>query len=440
MKEEIVETARILKVGLEKAEVERIARQTGFMKRQCKKIDPGVFVRTFIAMAISTAFSLRVCSMVLGILANTVVSKVALFKRINSQSIDFMSHVLFGILARISELSSEINKGAFVHFNRVLLNDSTTIALPLELSSVFPGSRNQTGKRSASLRIQTIYDYLAQTFVSLRITPFGCNDQCASPFIVKLLRRGDLVLRDLGYFSLKVFRAIGKRKAYFLSRYFYRASLYDLDGRRFDLLTSLRTHGTLDRWLLLGSEERILVRVVAIPIPEHIAAMRRRKLLHNRDKRYTPTKRQLDLLDWEIFLTNVDEHVWDTQTIGQIYGIRWRMEIIFKSWKSHFHLNAFDHPTPTEVFLIIYSRLIFITLFQTSFYDQLAAYALKTTGNYLSLLKTSQFFQQAFWLIWFPLSQHDNPSIIINQILKHCTYEKRTRRINHGQFLSSLTS
>lgn len=177
MKEKIVESARILKVGMDRPEVEKIARQTGFMKRQSRKIDPEAFVRALIAMAISTTFSLRVCSMVLGILANTVVSKVALFKRIDSRSIDFMSHVLFGILARLSEVSSEINKGAFVHFNRVLLNDSTTISLPSELSSVFPGSRNQTGKRSASLRLQTIYDYLAETFVSLRITPFGCNDQ-----------------------------------------------------------------------------------------------------------------------------------------------------------------------------------------------------------------------------------------------------------------------
>ena len=436
MEDQIVNTAQIFKLGMDSSEIERIARQTGFMKRKSRKIEPIVFIRAFIAMALCTTFSLRTCAIVLGILANTVVSKVALFKRTTPRSIDFMSHILFSILARVSELNKEVHAGAFIHFRRVLLNDSTNISLPPALSSVFPGSRNQTGKRSASLRIQATYDYLAETFVSLRITPFGCNDQGASPFILKFLRTGDLVLRDLGYFSLKVFAAICKKKAYFLSRFYYRATLFDSNDQRFDLLSFLRSNTVLDRWLFLGSKERLPVRVVAIPVPKNIAAARRRKLRHNRDRRFTPTQNQLALLGWEIFITNVSEHVWDTQTVCSIYGVRWRIEIIFKSWKSHFHMNAFHHPTPTEVYLIIYSRLIFITLFQTTFYDQLAAMTFQITGNYLSLLKASQFFQQDFWLI---LGQQQNPSLIMDQILKHCTYEKRNRRLNYGQIASSLS-
>jgi hypothetical protein len=440
MEEKIVETVNNIKLGLDSAEVERIARRTGFMKRRYRKIDPVVFVRAIMVMAVSTMFSLRTCSIVLGILANTVVSKVALFKRLTPHSIDFVSHVLFGILAKVSELSREVEKGVFNHFDRVLLHDSTNISLPANLSHVFPGARNRTGKRSAAVKLQTTYDYLSETFVSLRLTPFGCNDQCDSPFILKLVRMGDLVLRDLGYFSLKVFAAIERKRAYFLSRYFYRAALYDREGTRFDLLNYLRVHTILDQWLVIGSEERLAVRVVAVPVPEDISAARRRKLLQNRDKRYRPTQTQLALLGWEIFITNVDEHVWDTQTICRIYGIRWRMEIIFKSWKTHLRINAFDHPTPTEVSLIIYSRLILITLFQASLYHQLAAYTFQETGRHLSLLKAVQFFHQDFWLILLIVGQQKNLSIVLDQILKHCTYEKRNRRVNYGQTYISLSS
>jgi len=32
--------------------------------------------------------------------------------------------------------------------------------------------------------------------------------------------------------------------------------------------------------------------------------------------------------------------VWDTETVARIYGTCWRIEIIFKTWKSHFNLTV----------------------------------------------------------------------------------------------------
>ncbi|MGB6068145.1 MAG: transposase [Desulfomonilaceae bacterium] len=202
------------------------------------------------------------------------------------------------------------------------------------------------------------------------------------------------MIRDLGYSSLRVFRSIGEKKAFYLSRYSHKIALFHPTGKRFDLLGNLKKHGTLDEGLLAGSEERLPVRVVAIPIPEPIAGQRRRKLLHSRDKGLNPDPTHLALLGWEIFLTNVPQKTWDARTVSRIYGVRWRIEIIFKSWKSRFKIHAFDHPTPTEVQLLIYARLIYITLFQTSFFTRLAAFVYETTGQHLSVLKAADFFSQ----------------------------------------------
>lgn len=437
MKDKAVSVSQTMHLGLEPAIINDIARQTGFMKRQPRKIEPVSLIKTLVAMAFNTVFSFRVCATVLGLLEGTVVSKVALFKRLGPRSVSFVSHVLFFLLAKASRLREEVDKGVFSSFRRVFINDSTNLALPPELARIFPGSKNQKGKRSASLKLQTIYEVLTGTFHLFRLTLFGCNDQSASPLVLEILREGDLILRDLGYFVLKTFKAISEKKAYFVSRYHHKAVLFGHDDLRFDLLKYLRKYGSLDQWLYVGIKERILVRVVATPLPLSIAAQRRRKLRRNRNKEVNPGKIHLALLGWEIFITNVDEQIWDTQTVGQIYGLRWRIELIFKSWKSYFHINAFEHPTATEVKLIIYSRLIFITIFQTCFYDQLAAAIYEATGQHLSLLKSAQFFQLNLWLIII-VSQH-NPQIVIEQILKHCTYEKRRKRLNYGQIIHSLT-
>jgi len=423
------------RLGLDPEELGRIALRSGFMKRRPRKIEPSIFMQALVVMTVSPVFSMRAFAILLGLLSHNVVSKVAVFLRMKPAVIDFVREALFNSVSATSRLKEEIGKGVFAFSRRVLLQDSTNLSLPPKLGVYFPGAKNQSGKTGASVRLQTTYNALTETFVSFQLTPYGCNDQCASPFILDIIRERDLVIRDLGYSSLRVFRAIGENKAFYLTRYSHKIALFHPAGKRFDLLGSLKKHGTLDDTLLAGSEEKLPVRVVAIPVPEPVAGERRRKLLHSRDRRLNPDPTHLALLGWEIFLTNVPQMTWDARTVCRIYAIRWRIEIIFKSWKSHFKIHAFAHPTPREVELLIYARLIYITLFQSCFFTQLAAFVYHTTGQHLSVLKAADFFSQR--ILTALLTEADYP-LMIQQILKHCTYEKRNKRLNYGQILRCL--
>lgn len=423
------------RLGLDPQEIEKLARRSGFVKRRPRKIEPCTFLQALVMMTRSPVFSMRTFAILLGLLSQNVVSKVAVFLRMNPAVIDFVKEALINSVLAMSRLKAEIGTGVFASFRRVLLQDSTHLSLPQKLANFFPGAKNQSGKTSASVRLQTIYNALTETFVSFQLTPYRCNDQSASPSILDIAQQGDLVIRDLGYSSLRVFRAIGEKKAFYLSRYSHKIALFHPTGERFDLLGSLKKHGILDQELLAGSEERLSVRVVAIPVPEPVAGERRRKLLHSRDRRLNPDPTDLALLGWEIFLTNVSQQVWNARTVCRIYGVRWRIEIIFKSWKSHFKIHAFDHPTPTEVELLIYARLIYITLFQCCFFTRLAAFVYDTTGQHLSLLKAADFFSQR---ILMALLTGGDYGLIVQQILKHCTYEKRKKRLNYGQVFRFL--
>ena len=420
------------RLGLDPEEIGRIARRSGFMKRRPRKIEPSIFLQALVLMTVSPVFSMRALAIHLGLLSRNVVSKVAVFLRMKPPVIDFVREALLSSVSATSRLREEIGKGAFAFFRRVLLQDSTTLALPPKLAAYFPGSRNQSGKTSASVKLQAIYNALTETFVSFQLTAYRCNDQCASGSILDIIQEGDLVIRDLGYSSLRVFRAIGEKKAFYLSRYSHTTALFHPTGERFDLLRSLKKHGALDQELLAGSDEKLPIRVVANPVPEPVAGERRRKLLHSRDRRLNPDPTHLALLGWEIFLTNVPKEIWDAKTVCRIYGVRWRIEIIFKSWKSHFKIHAFDHPTPTQVELLIYARLIYITLFQSCFFSQLAAFVYNATGQHLSVLKAADFFSQR--VLPALLTGGDYP-LIAQQILKHCAYEKRSNRANYGQIL-----
>jgi hypothetical protein len=352
-KDKTLPLSSTFRLGLAPEEIRKIALRSGFMKRPPRKIHPTAFLQALVIMSLMPVFSLRVFAIQLGILTHNTVSKVAIFLRLKPKAITFVREALFSSVSAAARLREEINKGVFACFHRVLLQDSTNLSLPPNLASRFPGARNRSGKISASVKLQAVYNALNDALVSFQLTPYGCNDQSASPSILHLVQDRDLVIRDLGYSSLRVFRTIGEKKAFYLSRYSHKIALFHDTGERFDLLGSLRRHGTFDDTLLAGSQERLPVRVVAIPVPEHVAGERRRKLLHNRDRRLNPDPTHLALLGWEIFLTNVPRNIWDAKTVCHIYGVRWRIEIVFKSWKSHFKIHAFDHPTPTEVELLI---------------------------------------------------------------------------------------
>src|SRR5690606_39172859 len=119
--------------------------------------------------------------------------------RVNHRACDFLSGCLARVLAGVS---TDAAKGCLPGcIRRVLVADSTVIGLPASLACEFPGASNQTGQTQAAARIQTVLDLLTGTFVAFQLGSFRDNDQKAAGWIPDLLGAGDLVLRDLGYYT-----------------------------------------------------------------------------------------------------------------------------------------------------------------------------------------------------------------------------------------------
>lgn len=189
----------------------------------------------------------------------------------------------------------------------------------------------------------------------------------------------------------------------------------------------------------MGSEEKVPVRLVAQKLPENVAAERRRKARKNRDKRCKPNKEHMMLLGWEIFITNVSEDVWTSKHVCEIYGLRWRIEVIFKSWKSHFHVADVPRGSSTIVRAYILSALIVVSLFHALIYRQLFINARRASRGHISILKLTQFFKEQLWAMPLLFYKENALNTIINQICYHCTYEKRRNRLFHPEIIAALS-
>lgn len=331
-----------------------------------------------------------------------------------------MRSAVWVLITRLSNFHKLRQSNVFRPFGRVLIQDSTQIRLPDHLALFFPGPANQNRKNGAALKIQTVYDLQGESFPYFGLSGFTRTDQAASADILSVAKPGDLVLRDLGYFSSAVFQKLLDRGIHFLSRLRQNVSIIDPDTLKpIDLLRMLRRDGSFDQQVLLGAQQRVPVRLVALPVPEQVANLRRRKAKNHRDRRRNPSKHNLEILGWNIFVTSVDSSIWSPQTVQKVYGIRWRIEIIFKSWKSHFNLTKTPKGSAIQLEVLIWAKLFAICLFQRLF-GCLEIY----TSKPISLLKSAQLFS---WLLIPSLLSSTPAKLQIEIIQKHLQLEKRKK-------------
>jgi hypothetical protein len=275
---------------LQQIDCDRLARKTGFIKRSPRKVTATQLLQALAVAAFQPRCSFRAIAALVGFIARQEISKQAIAKRLQWQCVHFVRSALFALIGNLSEGDALRKRGVFSSFRRVLIGDSTNVALPEHLADDFPGAANQRKKKRAGLKIQVLYELLSETFVHLSLSGFTRTDQAASADVLRVAQAGDLVLRDLGYFVLGVFKKMLDKGIHFLSRLRLDVSIYDpLTLKPIDLLKELRTYGRFDRQVLIGAKERLIVRLVAIPVPEQVANSRRRKAKNNRDPAFRGT-------------------------------------------------------------------------------------------------------------------------------------------------------
>ena len=424
---QIKDLAETLSQNLEKLALDTLARTSGFRRRRPKKLTPVLFAQGACLFVTLSAASFRCWAGLIGLLGGCTLSKQALWERCTDRAAKFLQAILQSLLASLAIQSGLVFPSSLNFFGRVLLQDSTTLAVSKELARFFPGARNQRGAQGGLLKIQACYDLLSQSFVHFSLSSYRRNDQAAAADVLPLLRAGDLVIRDLGYFVLEIFEQIAQAHAYFLSRFRAGVGLWETDGTTpVNLLALLRRFGSLDRQFCFG-DKKVRARLVAVRLPAEVAAERRRLARQNRDRRCPPSAERLALLDWAIFITNVPRTVWSARTVAQMYGLRWRIEIVFKAWKSHFALAQVPAGSKAQVESLIYAKLIFIILFQVCFAQWLPQTQTEERSA-LSLLKVAQAIKD-YLLILVVSRRGTDAALAWQQLLNtHCRYERRRRR------------
>lgn len=210
---------------------------SGFKQRKEKKITGKGLLLGFIIIAMQGKNTFQQWAEQIGLLAGASVSKQGVWDRISDRFVRFLALILTDALLQQTSITHlQAKKYEWIkNYKRVLLQDSTVIALPSWLSWCFPGNVSR-GEKKAQLKIQVVYDILANHFVYFEITPYTANDQSKSKDILFIATPEDMVIRDLGYFVLDSFDSMNQQHIHFTSRLRYGVTIYDTEtGKEINL-------------------------------------------------------------------------------------------------------------------------------------------------------------------------------------------------------------
>jgi IS4 transposase len=295
-------------------------------------------------------------------------SASALAQRINTtMAVQFMKTCFAKVLKEIvkQDFTPILDLGNLCGFNRVLIEDSTRAELHEKLSPYFKGSGGTASR--ASVKINFVFDYLSEQIVDIDFFPGNKPDQGLANRIVSILEKDDLVIRDLGYFVLKRLKEIEEKGAYYISRWKVNEEVYEHKEAKepLDLAKFLDKHmheGKVDLEVYVGKEKQF-VRLIAV-LMEGEAINKRRRNANRSAKRHGAqiSKKKQALLKYSIFITNIAVDQLSSESVMAAYRARWRIELIFKQWKSCLKLHIFKGYKKERFHCLLYGRLIIILL------------------------------------------------------------------------------
>ena len=363
-----------LNENFNKKKCQELARRYQFIKRSSSRLQGDEFIKVMItpSLGLSLDSLSGLCKRIEEFNPEAKLSAQALCLRINDVSSSRLMKGLFVEL--LHQLKNHLHpckrlNSVLINFNRVLIEDSTCITLNENLETFYKGSKRASANIKSQVKIDVIYDLINGSTVDVCLFSGNEPDQGLARRIIKFLEPQDLLIRDLGYFTVVALKAIAETGSYFLSRLMPRVHFYlnQTDKDPLDLGVHLRQkkykHLNVIEIEGFVGMEKVAARLVIYRQPPEITNKRMRAATrYSRNK--TMTKSKCVCMQFSIFVTNVPSNLLPANLIGIIYRLRWEIELIFKRWKDQLEIDYLKGIKRERIDCLIWSRLCTVLIIE----------------------------------------------------------------------------
>jgi hypothetical protein len=212
------------------------------------------------------------------------------------------------------------------------------IYAPPSMEADCRGSGGDAGIRSsAGVSIQYEYDLKSGEVTGLSLTPGIRNDRRDAGESAENVEPGDLIIRDLGYFSTAVFEKCAGNQACFLSRLESGTNVYDKNHQLLcfkDIYRRMRKSGIrrTEIPVFTGKKTRLGVRMFTELVPDEVYEKRiREKQKKSKGQGRGALKEETKMrCRFNLMITNAAESMLSGEEFLPLYRLRWQTELNFK--------------------------------------------------------------------------------------------------------------
>lgn len=372
------------------------------------------------------------------------IRKQSLDERFNLDAIIFAKEVLKDALEK--QLNSIFETRFLPKFKRMPIKDGTRFNLSANLYKHYKGSGGNKDTSNAALCIQFEYDGLSGKILTLEITDATRNDQTDAKETNSRVEMGDLIIRDLGYYSLPTLVTFDTAGAFFISRLGAKTNIYkpgqekEISFKELyrDMAKSKKT--CIEMEIHTGKKERMPLRLVAAIVSEDIYQKRIRKVeKSNKEDGYCTSDDYKARCRFNLFITNIESKTLSADDILMLYKLRWQIELMFKNWKSIFKIDEIQKMKYERFTCILVAKLILIVVNLQIIWNMKKFYFAKEK-KILSLFKCFKTLLKEFKTVYGILKNKRKESgkslqKIVEMFSANHWKEKRKYRMNYEDIL-----
>jgi len=347
--------------------LQKSAGSCGFFKR-ASDFTPTMFFDMLLYCASQTEpCTLEQCCIWLRNTYGLKIRKQSLDERFNLDAITFVKEVLKDALEK--QLNSIFEPRFLPEFKRMPIKDGTRFNLSANLYKYYKGSGGNKDTSNAALCIQFEYDGLSGKILTLEITDATRNDNTDAKESISRVEIGDLIIRDLGYYSLPTLATFDTVGAFFISRLGAKTNIYKQGHEKEisfkelynDMVKGKKT--CVEMEIFAGKKERMQVRLIVSIVPEDVYQKRIRKAeKSNKENGYNTSDDYKARCRFNLFITNIGPETLSSDDVLVLYKLRWQIELMFKNWKSIFKIDEIQKMKYERFTCILIAKLILIVV------------------------------------------------------------------------------
>jgi hypothetical protein len=321
------------------------ARELGVVRRQ-RKLDIVTFVYSLVlGFGATRTRSLSAFRRLYMRTSGGLLARSSFHGRFTEPLVHLLKQLLDGAISSSTERPLQL-KGVASAFVEVLAIDSSVVRVSDEMAEDWPAAWSNHTK--AAVKITAVTNVVGRNLKHVRFSPGSRHD-------IHLLESGPwlknrLIIFDLGFFKMGLFKEIDAAGGYFLSRLRKQSNpvilkahtrgLKRTAGMKLKEVQELATGGVIDADALMSYVNKPLKHLPST------AQFRVVALFNEREQ------------TWHRYVTNAPPEKLAAEHMTAIYASRWEIELLFKEFKSGYRLEDIATANPAANLCLIYSALL----------------------------------------------------------------------------------